>query len=88
MSEVCGHGFYPRQAVHLAVGSLERGVMMQIWGINRARYYSRFDFVRVQHLGDGINDELRIYNSETSLILPCPRFVAMDFTLGKRCTWL
>ena len=74
--------------MHLAVGSLERGVMIQFCGITRDRYRFRFDFGRVQNLGDGINDELRIYNSETSLILPCPRFVAMDFTLGKRCTWL
>ena len=34
VSEVCGHGFYPRQAVHLDVGSLERGVMIQFCGIN------------------------------------------------------
>ena len=74
--------------MHLPVGSLEGGVIIQFCGITRDCYRSRFDFGRVQNLGDGINDELRIYNSETSLILPCPRFVAMDFTLGKRCTWL
>ena len=74
--------------MHLAVGSLEGRVMIQFCGITRDRYHSWFDFGRVQNLGDGINDELRKYISETSLILPCPRFVAMDFTLGKRCTWL
>ena len=74
--------------MHLVVGLLERGVMIQFCGIVRVQYYFRFDFVRVQHLGDGINDELRIYTSDTSLILPCPRFVAMNLTLGKRSTWL
>ena len=45
-------------------------------------YYFRFDFLRVQNIGDESNDKLR----ETSLILACPRFDAIDSTQGKLCT--
>ena len=42
----------------------------------------------MQNIGDGINDELRIYSGETSLIPSCPTFGATESTLGERCTWL
>ena len=42
----------------------------------------------MQNIGDGINDELRIYSGKTSLIPSCPTFGAAESTLGKRCTWL
>ena len=74
--------------MHLAVSSFQRGVMIQFCGLVRVRYHFRFGFVRGQNLGDGISNELRIYNGETSLIPAGPRFGAMDSTLGKRCTWL
>ena len=50
----------PRRAVHLALSFLERGVMIQFCGAVRVRYHFRFGFLRVQNIGDGINDELRI----------------------------
>ena len=62
--------------------------MIQFCGAVRVRYHFRFGFARVQNIGDGINDELRVYNGKTSLIPPCPTFGATESTLGKRCTWL
>ena len=60
VSDVRCHGIYPRQAVHLALSFSERGVMIQFCGAVRVRYHFRFGFLRVQNIGDGINDELRI----------------------------
>ena len=88
MSDVWCHGIYPRQAVHLTLGFLEKGVIIQFCGAVRVRYHFRFGFARVQNIGYGINDELRVYNGETLLIPPCLTFGATESTLGKRCTWL
>ena len=62
--------------------------MIQFCGVARVRYHFRFGFVRGQKISDGMSNELRIYNGETSLIPAGPRFGAQDSTLGKRCTWL
>ena len=52
--------------MHLAVSSFQRGVMIQFCGVVRVRYHFRFGFVRGQNISDGISNELRIYNGETS----------------------
>ena len=52
--------------------------MIQFCGIVRVWYHFRFGFARVQNIGDGINDELRIYTVKTTWILACPRFGAID----------
>ena len=52
------------------------------------RYHFRFGFLRVQNIGDGINDELRVHSGKTSLIPACPTFGVTESTLSKRCTWL
>ena len=74
--------------MQVALSFLERGVMIQFCGAVRVRYHFRFVFPRVQNIGDGINDELRVYSGKTSLIPACPTFGATESTLGKRCTWL
>ena len=61
---------------------------MQFSSAVRVRYHFRFGFARVQNIGDGINDELRVHSGKTSLIPPCPTFGATESTLGKRYTWL
>ena len=48
----------------------------------------RFGFARVQNIGDGIDDELRVHSGKTSFIPPYPTFGAMESTPGKRCTWI
>ena len=88
MSDVWCHGIYPREAVHLALGFLERGVMIQFCGAVRVRYHFRFVFLWVQNIGDGINDELRIHSGKTLLILACPTFGVTESTLSEQCTWL
>ena len=62
--------------------------MIQFCGVVRVGYHFRFGFVRGQNIRDGISNELRIYNGETSFFPAGPRFGARDSTLGKRCTWL
>ena len=61
--------------------------MIQFCGVVRVRYHFRFGFVRGQNIRDGISNELRIYNGETSFFPAGPRG-ARDSTLGKWCTWL
>ena len=46
------------------------------------------NLLRVQNIGDGIDDELRVHSGKTSLIPPCPTFGATESNLGKWCTWL
>ena len=60
--------------------------MIQFCGVVRVRYHFRFGFVRGQNIRDGISNELRIYNGETSFFPAGPRFGARDSTLGKWCT--
>ena len=87
MSDVWCHGIYPRQAVHLALSFLERERSDDtiLWAV-RVRYHFRFGFARVQNIGDGIDDDLRVHSGKTSLIPPCPTFGATESTLGKRYT--
>ena len=50
--------------------------MIQFCGVVRVRYHFRFGFVRGQNIRDGISNELRIYNGETSFFPAGPRFGA------------
>ena len=34
----------------------------------RVRYHFRFGILRVQNIGDGINDELRVHSGKTSVV--------------------
>ena len=57
--------------------------MIQFCVVVRVCYHFRFGFVRGQNIRDGISNELRIYNGETSFFPAGPRFDARDSTLGK-----
>ena len=72
--------------MHLASSFIKKGVMIQFCGAVRVRYHFRFGFLRVQNIGDGIDDELRVHSGETSLIPACPTFGVTESTPGKRCT--
>ena len=44
---------------------------------------SGLDLLRVQNIGDGINDELRLDSGKTSLIPACPTFGVTESTLRQ-----
>ena len=87
--------------MHLAVGSFERGVMLQLGFVVQTTLsdelefvksipFFRFGFVRVQRVqntGDGINDELRIYIYTGETVGSFERGVMIVKSSGSEVRW-